>query len=223
MNITIIGKPFGNGVNQAKDKFSEDTAGRKTIESTYRTLWSGWLLTAPVRGSAHPSYPTATLTSKTAQQITPGYLCDVTLTYVDPDISNPPTPGKLPPNEYTESANEIEMPIEAHPDFATFATAEKGAIFDSPIPPLSQGKFLGWTKSSPYAGYLTFKVGSITESETTYFWTKPPSCADLVGKRAGDHYLVVSGSIARRYPYWTRTINRIYSSVPWNSTIYPNT
>ena len=121
----------------------------------------------------------------------------------------------LPPEEYAETANAVEAPIEAHPDFATFATIANGAIY-SP-----EGKFNGWTKSSPYAGYMTYRVGSVTESTTTYFWSKPESASTLIGTVSG-HWRVDSGSIQRRYPYWTRTINRVWSENGWNTTVYPN-
>ncbi|MFZ4597823.1 MAG: hypothetical protein ACOYNN_04185 [Terrimicrobiaceae bacterium] len=220
MQATILGRPFGSGVNQAKDKYTEASSGSVTIESTYRTLWANWITTAPTRGSAHPVYPQAKLVNKTAEQITPGWLCDVTLTYEQPaPEENPATDNQqLPPEEYSESANEIEMPIEAHPNFATFATEANGAMFTNYG--TADVDFKGWTKDSPFSGYMTFKVGSVTESKTTYYWQKPSSVSTLVGTCSG-HWLTVSGSIARRFPYWTRTINRIYSTVPWNTTIYP--
>jgi hypothetical protein len=224
MTFKIIGQPFpAGGVKQAKDTVTEDASGRKTITTTYRTLYSTWLINAPSRGSTHPTYPDASLVGKSAQQIEPGYLCEVTLTYNEPD---PPdgstTGGKLPQDDYVESVNDVELPIEAHPDFATFATEANGAIFAAPIPPMAQGDFKGWTKSSPFAGYMTFKAGSVTRSVTTYSWNKPASVSSAVGKKDGTNWLVVSGSVARHGAYWGRTINSIYSSVAWNTTIYPD-
>ncbi|MBU3720743.1 MAG: hypothetical protein FGM22_08305 [Burkholderiaceae bacterium] len=224
MTYTIIGTAFpAGGIKMAKDKVTEDARGRKTITSTYRTFYSGWFSEAPVRGTAHGVYPTAFLVEKSAAQIEPGFLCDVTLKYEEPEApedsdtegGNPPFEGAtLPPDEYTESANEVEVPIEAHPNFKDFATVANGAIFST------EGDFKGWTKTSPFSGFLTYKVGSVTESVTKYYWGKPASVTSLVGQVEGN-WLTVSGSIARRYPYWVRTINRIYSTVPWNTTIYP--
>lgn len=223
MTLRIVGKAFGTA-QQPNDKYSELGDGSFTVTSTYRTLWDGWLGTAPGIGSAHPIYPAAILDSRDAEQINPGYLCDVTLKYKAPKTEpdgEPPEPGaQLPADEYTESANDVEVPIEAHPSFASFATEENGAIFGTPIPPMLQGPFLGWTKDSPFSGYLTYKVGSVTESVTTYSWGKPTSVSGDVGTRSGN-WLTVSGSISRRGIYWTKTIDRIYSAAGWNSTVYP--
>jgi len=220
MKIRIVGKAFGT-VKQPRDRYSQSGDGSLTITSAYRTLWLGWLGTAPGLGSQHPTYPQAVLDSRDAQQITPGYLCDVTLTYKAPRQEDAPQGESLPPDEYTESANEIEVPIEAHPNFSSFATEANGAIFGTPIPPMAQGPFIGWTASSPFSGYLTYKVGSVTESITSYHWAKPASVSSVVGQRSGN-WLTISGSISRRGVYWTKTINRIYNAAGWNSTIYPN-
>lgn len=223
MTIHIIGTPFpAGGIKQAKDQVTEDARGRKTITSTYRTLYSGWLVSAPTRGSVHPVYANASLVGKTAQQIEPGYLCDVVLTYEEPQPEEDASGRQLPPDDYVESVNDVDLPIEAHPDFATFATEANGAIFSAPIPPMAQGDFKGWTKDSPFAGYMTFKAGSVTRSVTKYSWGRPASVSVDVGKRDGANWLVVSGSIARHGAYWGRTLNSIYSSVAWNTTIYPN-
>jgi hypothetical protein len=220
MTLKIVGTAFPTGgIAQAKDSVSEDARGRKTIETTYRTLYADWLTNAPARGSAHPTYTNATLRERSAKQIEPGYLCEVTLIYSDPEPAEDGSgsTAALPPDEYTESANEVEVPIEAHPDFATFATVGNGAIFSS------DGDFKGWTASSPFAGYLSYKVGSVSESVSTYSWGKPASISDNVGELSGaGKWLTVSGSITRRYPFWVRTINRIYSAAGWNDTIYPD-
>jgi hypothetical protein len=226
MTLKIVGTAFPTGgIAQAKDSVSEDARGRKTIETTYRTLYADWLINAPARGTTHPVYSAATLHERRAQQIEPGYLCDVTLVYVEPepDIDLSGSSSSVPPDEYTESVNEIEVPIEAHPDFDTFATEENGAIFGAPRPPLLQGDFKGWTKSSPFSGYLSYKVGSVSESVSKYSFGKPVSVSDEVGELSGDgKWLTISGSITRRYPYWVRTIVRIYSKDGWNTTVYPN-
>lgn len=236
--MRIVGKRFGTAA-QPVSTYSESGNQSFTVTDTYRTLWNGWLGAAPGIGSAHPTYPRAILDTRDAKQITPGYLCDVTLTYLAPEIlspdvdpedeenpdGTPPEPGAvLPPDEYTESANDVEYPIEAHPNFASFATEANGAKFKW-VPPVNglagYNDFTGWTTTSPFSGYLTYKVGSVTESVTKYYWGKPHSVASDVGKRSGN-WLTVSGSISRRGIYWSRTINRIYSTKGWNSTVYPN-
>ncbi|MEI6036045.1 MAG: hypothetical protein WCS65_17400 [Verrucomicrobiae bacterium] len=215
MDYKIIGTSFGNGIAQASDVYSEDERGRITVTSTYRTLWANWITSAPARGTAHAVYTTATLTTRECKKIEPGFLCDVTLTYISPTSDAAiSTSQPLPPDEYQETANEVEMPIEAHPDFVNMATPENGVIWNE------TGDFKGWQAWSPFAGYMTFKVGSISESTTQYSWSKPSSVTGLIGTRAGN-WLTIGGGIARRYPYWTRTITRLYSSIPWNSTIYP--
>ena len=221
MTLRIVGQRFGS-VTQPADKYSGSADGSFAVETTYRTLWHGWLEKAPSIGNAHPTYPEAKLYSRDAEQHESGYLCDVTLKYKAPTKeAGTPEPGAvLPIDEYTESSNAVEVPIEAHPSFATFATEENGAIFDPPIPPLAQGKFSGWTADSHFAGYMSYVVGSVTESITKYYWGRPASVSDSVGDRSGK-WLTVSGSISRRGIYWSRTLNREYRAVGWNSTIYP--
>jgi hypothetical protein len=193
-----------------------------TVESTYRTLYQGWLGNSPKHGSKHSVYPDAVLVNRDAQQITPGFLCDVTLRYQAPqqETSEPEPGAKLPEDEYNESVNDMEYPIEARPNFNDFAAEENGAIFGVPVPPMLQGPFLGRTKNSEFSGYLTFKVGSVTESVTKYYWGRPASVYNEVGVRNGN-WLTTSGSVSHRGIYWTRTINRIYSKAGCNVTIYP--
>ena len=215
--LRIIGTSFGSGVLQAKDKFKEAVNGSMTISRTFRAFKTGWITDCPARGSAHPDYASAILTERNADPSDIPGLVDVTLTYVSP-ATTATYPGggttPLPPTEYSETANSVEAPIEAHPDFATFGTVANGAIFNT------DGTFKGWEKTSEFAGYMTFKVPSITESTTVYFWTQPASVSTLIGGVEGEYWLVVGGSIQRRYPYWTRTLNRIWSEIPLNTTIY---
>lgn len=213
----IVGRRFGS-VTQPKDKFSEDAKGGQVISRTYRTLWAGWLLDAPSRGSKHPDYPLAKLETREAEQIEPGWLCDVTLSYVvpPPDETEPEEPDQLPIPRYTQSESAIEIPIEAHPNFSSFGTEANGAIFGA------DGDFKGWKATSAYAGFLSYKVGSVTESITTYFWSRPSGVEGFVGSVSGN-WLTVSGSIQREGIYWSRTINRLYSERGWPSAIYPGT
>ena len=141
----------------------------------------------PMFGSKHPVCKDAVLAIPEAQQITPGFLCDVTLNYqAPPKAASKPEPGAvLPPDEYIEGVNDVEFSIEQHLNFGTSATEASGAIFASPIPPMLHGRFLGWTKNRPFAGYMSFKVGSVTESITNYFWSKPGSVSGVVGQRGG--------------------------------------
>ena len=230
MSTLIIGSAFGGGVPQAKSSYQQNQLGEITITVEYRALWANWITTAPSLGSPHPDTDTCCLTGRDAKQILPGFLCDVTLTYSTPagTAITPPTIGgsnpanSLPPDDYTETANEVEMPIEAHPSFATIATKANGAIWKQTDPENNPDlwKFTGWAKDSPYAGFLTFKVGSISESITTYSWSKPSTVTALIGTRSG-HWLTIGGSISRRGAYWSRTINRLYSTIEWNSVIYP--
>lgn len=213
----IIGTSVGVGILQAKDKVSEGRDGVYTVETTFRALKTSWMSDLPARGTAHPTISAATLVERQATQSSIPWLVDVVLQYTTPPTSSSISgAGTLPPDEYTESANAVEFPIEAHPNFVSFGTVSNGAIFDG------TGKFTGWSKYSPYAGYLTYKVPSVTESVTKYSWAQPASVSTLVGGVEGTYWLVVSGSITRRYPYWARTINRIWSSTPWNTTIYPH-
>jgi hypothetical protein len=216
---TVRGTQFGR-IDQPNDRFSENSVGEKIITRTYRTLWDSWLQESPKRGAQHPNYPKAKLETKDARQITPGFLCDVTLTYREPAADVTPEPGALLPEpRYSEVVSEGTVPIEQHPNFAAFATVENGAIFDTPIPPLLQGKFLGWTADSPYAGRLTYETGSVTESTTTYFWSRPSSVADLLNEVSGN-WRVASGSIQKEGIYWSRTINRKYNPNGWPAAIY---
>ena len=219
--LRIIGTSFGSGVLQAKDKFKEAVNGSMTISRTFRAFKTGWIADCPARGSAHPDYASAILTERNADPSDIPGLVDVTLTYVSPATTSTYPGGgttPLPPTEYSETANSVEAPIEAHPDFHTFANSVNGAIFE-------RNKtggliFKGWAPWSGFSGMMTYKVPSITESTTVYFWTQPASVSTLIGGVEGAYWLVVGGSIQRRYPYWTRTLNRIWSETPWNTTIY---
>ena len=216
--LRIIGTAFGDGILQAKDNFKESVNGSMQINRTFRAFKSGWIAGCPARGSVHPDFSTAVLTERSAEPSRIPGLVDVTLMYVSP-ATTAVYPGggttPLPPDEYAETANSVEAPIESHPDFLTFATDANGAIFNA------DGTFKEWKKDSPFAGFRTYKVPSITESTTIYSWGQPSSVSTLIGGVEGDHWLVISGSIQRRYPYWTRTLNRIWSEIPWNTTIYP--
>lgn len=212
----IVGTAFGDGILQAKDKFKEARDGTFTIERTFRALASSWIASCPARGTAHPDFSTATLQEREATQSSIPFLVDVTLIYERPRTgTGSPSNQPLPPDEYTETSNAVEVPIEKHPDFKNFATDANGAIFEA------DGTFKGWKKDSEFAGYKTYLVGSVTESVTKYFWYQPPSVSTLIGSVQGN-WRIASGGIARRYPYWTQTINRIWSEVAWNTTIYPN-
>jgi hypothetical protein len=211
---TIRGQAFGR-IDQPQDRFIENVRGERVISRTYRTLYASWLQESPSRGSAHPKYPAAKLETREARQITPGFLCDVTLTYREPAPEEvTPEPGaQLPPARYSEVVSEGTVPIEQHPNFSAFATEENGAIFDD------EDKFLGWKADSPFAGRLTYETGSVTESTTTYFWGKPSSVATLLGQVSGK-WRVASGSVQKEGIYWSRTINRKYNPLGWPAAIY---
>lgn len=211
----IIGTAFGSGILQAKDKFKESRDGTLSIDRTFRALAADWITACPQLGSSHPVFTTASLQQREAVQSSIPFLVDVTLTYERPRSSTGTSSSlPLPPDEYSETANAVEVPIEAHPDFKTFGTEANGALFED------DGKFKGWKKDSPYAGYLTYQVASVTENVTKYFWSQPSSVSSLIGSVQGN-WRIASGGIARRYPYWTRTINRVWSERPWNRVIYP--
>jgi len=222
----IVGTSFGSGILQAKNKYSEGRNGQLVIERTFRAFEDGWIAGCPQRGSAHPDMANATLVQRSAQASSIPMLVDVTLTYETPANNDPPaTDQPLPPDEYSESANAVEAPIEAHPNFSKtyndnppFGTVENGALFNE------KGKFDGWATWSEYAGISTYKVASVTETYTKYFWTKPESVSTLIGYTDDlePNWLIISGSIQRRYPYWTRSITRIWSANPWPSAIYPH-
>jgi hypothetical protein len=211
---TVRGAQFGR-IDQPRDTFSENAQGEKIITRTYRTLWASWLQESPQRGAEHPTYPKAKLETKVARQITPGFLCDVTLTYREPAPEEvTPAPGaQLPPARYSEVVSEGTVPIEQHPNFDAFATEENGAIFDE------NKKFLGWKADSPFAGRLTYETGSVTECETRYFWGRPASVAGLINQKSGN-WRIASGSIQKEGIYWSRTINRKYNPNGWPSPIY---
>lgn len=210
----IIGTAFGNGISQAKNKFKEGRDGTLVIESTFRALASSWITSCPARGTAHPQFSDATLQEREATQSSVPFLVDVSLIYERPRSSGgSASTQQLPPDEYSETANAVEVPIEAHPDFKDFATEANGAIFEG-------DKFKGWKKDSEFSGYMTYQVASVTESVTKYFWAQPSSVSALIGSVQGN-WRIASGAIARRYPYWTQTINRIWSEREWNTTIYP--
>lgn len=226
MSYFVKGSSFG-AIDQPRDRYQENSDGSFDVVRTYRTIYETWQSTKPRRQSAHPVYPDAKLETVDCEQLSEcGVLCDVTLTYKAPktedevteegsDTQDPPEPGAaLPPDEYTESAVDAEAPIEAHPDFATFGTVENGAIFDE------NGLFRGWEADSAFSGQLTYKAKKLTKTETKYFWAKPGSVASFVGDRSGN-WLCVSGSIARRGVYWTRSLNWEYNAAGWNTTIYP--
>jgi len=221
--LHILGTNPNSLLPQAKTRFREGRDGVFTIEESFRVLKSGWILCCPERGSPHSIYSNAALMERNAQESSVPGMVDVVLVYNTPPSGSMIGPsGYLPPDEYTETASEIVKPIEAHPDFHTFGTVENGAIFDPPIPPLAQGKFRGWVATSPFAGYDTYSVASVTESITKYYWSQPPSVTDQVGTIQGVYWRVASGSTGRRYPYWTQTILRVYSDDGWNTTVYPD-
>lgn len=216
--LLIVGKSFGS-VLQPKDKYSEAENGDVSIKRTYRTLIDSWLASAPSRGSAHPDYPLATLIEREADQLECPWLCDVTLTYRqesqddDGNENSPsPTPGAiLPKVRYEDNASKIEVPITRHPKFVT----DWKQYWD-----YAKGN---WKKNAPAAlqGNLTYIVGSVEESETTYFWGKPQSISTSVGQLSGGNkWLCISGSRRREGAYWSRTLNRVYSKDGWPSLIY---
>lgn len=226
----IVGTAFGNGILQAKNRFKENRDGSMQVLRTFRALADDWITRCPRRGTSHPDMPEATLMEREADQSSIPFLVDVTLTYETPRSDGPGGgPATLPPDEYSETANSVEAPIEAHPGFArqytlggqtypAFGTVANGAIFNS------DGKFTGWTKDSPYVGYLTYKVPSVTETITKYYWNRPPSASTLINRidPLDPHWLIITGSTQRRYPYWTQSIVRIWNAVFWKPEIYPH-
>jgi hypothetical protein len=221
----IVGTSFGSGILQAKNKYVESRDGKLQILRTFRAFEDGWIAGCPARGTAHPDFADATLVERTADPSSIPMLVDVTLTYeTPPSNDDPATSQPLPPDEYSETANSVEAPIEAHPGFYNtyrgnppFGTVENGALWNA------EGKFIGWTKESPYAGILTYKVASVSETWTKYFWDKPDSVSTLIGytDEIEPNWLIISGGIQRRYPYWTRSITRIWSETAWPAVIYP--
>lgn len=223
----IIGTSYSSPIDQAKNKYTENRDGSGSYERVFRALEIDWVSKCPPRGSTYPGNSNAILVNRSAAASSIPGLVDVTLIYEIPKEENLAGGGmvsqSLPPDEYTETANSIEAPIEAHPGFsqsyngmAAFGTVQNGAIFNA------DGKFTGWKKESPFCGFLTYKVASVTETVTQYFWSKPASVSTLIGHRQSGNWLVITGSITRRYPYWARSISRIWSQTPWPAEIYGN-
>ena len=211
---TVVGARFGR-IDQPSDRFTENAAGERVVTRVYRTLWESWLNEAPLRGSSHPRFPKARLETKEARQITPGFLCDVTLVYREPppEVLTPPLAAKLPPDRYSEVVSEGTVPIEQHPNFSDFGTKANGAIFDS------EGKFLGWKADSNFAGRLTYETGSVARSITTYHWGRPGSVVTFLNQREGN-WRVSSGSIQKEGIYWSRTLHWKYNPNGWPAAIY---
>jgi hypothetical protein len=220
--LRILGTSPENLLPLAKTRFHEGKDGSMAIEENFRVFKSAWILKCPSRGSNHPIYSNAILLERNASESSIPGMVDVTLVYYTPPDTTGGPATILPPTEYTETASEIIKPIEAHPDFGTFGTVANGAIFDPPIPPLAKGKFKGWVSTSPFVGYDTYSVASVTESITKYSWEQPPSVTDQIGTIQDTYWRVASGSTGRRYPYWVQSILRVYNDEGWNRTIYPD-
>lgn len=230
----VVGKSFSGftRIDQPQSTRSDDGEGF-SVTSVYRTLWASWYSTAPKLGSKHPQYPDATLRSRDVRQIDPGFLCDVTLNYRfdrpdEPDPNDPDFPqqnsGTLPPPRYAENAATFTVPIELHPAFANVSNADRGIIekyFANPTEALPEltGDALDLFNRK-LRGVNSYIVGSVTESVTTYYWSKPASVSEVVGQRSGN-WLTISGSVQREGVYWSRTITRQFSDDGWDSTIYP--
>lgn len=235
-NTNGVGGAYGTFL-QPKSKRT-DTPDGYVITDVYRALWSEWESTAPAIGSDHPLRPWATLQSRDASQIEPGILCEVTLTYEytrgdagsgeDGGGDDRPSdaPGRLPANQYAENAASLTIPIEQHPYFAAVSAADRRKIlhyFSDPDP--KNAPILTGVAESLYlfklAGVNDYIVASVTETKTSYSWSKPSSVSGDVGTVDGSRkWLTISGGIFQQGNYWVKQITRQYSARGWEDHIY---
>lgn len=222
-------------VDQAKSTRSDDETGFSAI-IVYRELWSSWLSSAPKLGSTHPKYRDATLRTRDAAQIEPGFLCEVTLTYRydrpeegsddgRPGGSTPPDGGRLPSPRYEEDVASTSIPIEAHPKYSGLTNSERTKIAKWVASPSEENipTDLGTLAEELFdyikTGFRTFIVPSVTETITTYSWGKPSSVSESIGNVSGN-WLILTGSIRREGIYWSKTITRQWSASGWPD-LYP--
>lgn len=179
-----------------------------TITITKTCAWADRDTYTPAIGTAHPTATAYTLsTAKQEQQ--KGGLCQITLTYFAANDS-------LPAKTAVEQTSQIEVPIQEHPDFASWA-----ADWDS-----ENQRFLA---SSDKAGITSYIKGSTTVTVTEYFSSKPASPFEDVGTLdspgadygSADNWLVIGATRQKVGNYWTVERVHLYSAVPYNPDVYP--
>ena len=237
--LRIVGRPFGSGILQAVDEFHISADGTEECTTQMKMPYQGWIKNLSPRLSAHPVYTQLPLIDIKCKQRGP--LCDVTLLYrlnrgqstgntgSDPSDDSaaltPPTDGlKLPPDRYSETNSSISVPIEAAPYFADVSTADRlliqQALTQTFTAPAVTGRALELYEFL-LKGTTEFVVGSVAATETKYYWSRPPSIKNDVGRVVdGGNWLIISGAIDQQDAYWYRAITKLYSATPWPSVLY---
>ena len=244
---TIIGHTFGeNGafgaIQQPKSVYNE-TGDGYTITETYRAFWDDWEKYAPRRGSPHPIKPYASLISRSATKIEPGYLCEVELAYEykrsgnasgpddpnsDPDQETPENPGKLPPDEISQNVASVTIPVERNPYFKDLTYDERSKIAKWLLDPDPAKRPTGLSARGELLinlrleGIEHYIVPSVTENGITYSWGYPGSIENEIGiVSGGGKWLAISGSVFRQGNFWAKQIIRQYSPIGWENHLYP--
>jgi hypothetical protein len=157
-----IGSQFTTLTRQCHGKVSVDKTGKATCRETYEIGYEYALAKGPGLGSPHPIFKTLIATSVEIEE-TEGNMASIPVVYEGL--------YQIPVTLYERDTESTEVPIETHPDFATWVNSTNAPttlpIWTPLNAPPSKQKFGGWAHGSPFEGQEKYLVPKVTFTATT--------------------------------------------------------
>ena len=157
-----IGNRFTTLTRQCHGKIVADKTGKATCRETYEIGYEFALSNGPKLGSPHPIFKSLVATSVEVEEIEAN-MASIPVVYE----------GLYGPTVtlYERDTESTEVPIETHPDFATWVNDTNAPttlpIWSKPDPITGNKKFIGWGHGSPFEGQDKWLVPKVTWTSTT--------------------------------------------------------
>lgn len=208
-----------------------------------KARWDNWADLAPKVGDLHPNVDWLYV-KEVRVELRPAHV-DLLITYdlvggdelETPSDSTPGlTPSDIPPDEYAMDGATAAVPIQLHPDFATFRGASAGKalnaqgqhVTDYQHWDVQRGEF---RPASAKYGVTHYLRPTVTLTWTKYFRTRPtaPEALDGLGTReappvwaagTADNWLVIACQVYRSGFFWVRRKVYQYDAAGWDTDIY---
>ncbi len=187
--MKVDGNQITGLIRQSGDTCEMQEDGTWIAEVKYVCRWLNVVQLAPRRNSSqHPDFSSLKCISCAVVRIKPGLTAELTVRYRG--ILDASGLGSADTTEEIVSSTS-EAPIETHPLFVdelggTKASPLNGAVFDD------NGKFLGFSADSDFAGVESYLIPSTVYRRTTPTTEAPNSIAG-VGKISGDVPITTDG------------------------------
>ena len=204
--------------------------GAQEATCTFHCAWREVLRLKPRKNqSTHPDFNNMICSGSRARKIKGQEVAEVVATYTGSINAEETGSGGAGDDPIEELQNVTSTePIETHPDFRTFATAENGAKFDS------EGLFQGFGEPDAggenFEGITDYYVPRTTFSRTVVQRTKPDAITSMAAIDTpsgaptlpdGRTWLKVVDGWRRNGGYYEITQEWLSSSEGgWNTTIY---